>query len=170
MMQISPTELKARLVSFAREIGFDSCRIAACDAPAHANDFREWLRDGAHGEMNYMQRGEEKRCDPQNVLPGVRSIVILALNYFQGKTPHRGVATGRIARYAWGDDYHDVIAAKLHRIDEFLRSFGGKQKCYCDTGPVLEREHAAQAGIGWHGKSTMLIDERLGTWFSSRKF
>ena len=65
MMQISATELKARLVSFAREIGFDSCRVAACNAPAHANDFREWLRDGAHGEMNYMQRGEEKRCDPQ---------------------------------------------------------------------------------------------------------
>jgi len=68
MMQISATELKARVVSFAREIGFDSCRVAACNVPAHANDFREWLRDGAHGEMNYMQRGEEKRCDPQRLL------------------------------------------------------------------------------------------------------
>ena len=168
MMQISATELKARLVSFAREIGFDSCRVAACNAPAHANEFREWLRDGAHGEMNYMQRGEEKRCDPQKVLPGARSIVVLALNYFQGDAAHRAAATGRtgrIARYAWGDDYHDVIEAKLNRIDEFLRSFGGQQKCYVDTGPVLERDHAAQAGIGWHGKSTMLIDERLGTWF-----
>src|SRR6266480_7986322 len=165
MMQISATELKARLVSFARELGFDSCRVAACNAPAHANDFREWLRDGAHGEMNYMQRGEEKRCDPQSILPGARSIVVLALNYFQGKTPHRGVATGKIARYAWGEDYHDVIANKLDNVDEFLRSFGGQQKCYVDTGPVLERDHAAQAGIGWYGKSTMLIDERLGTWF-----
>jgi epoxyqueuosine reductase len=178
MMQISATELKARLVSFAKEIGFDSCRVAAGNAPAHANDFREWLRDGEHGEMNYMQRGEEKRCDPQKVLPGAQTIVALALNYFQGDAPRpstqrSGVAskfaatqrTGRIARYAWGDDYHDVIGAKLKRIDEFLRSFGGQQKCYADTGPVLERDHAAQAGIGWHGKSTMLIDERLGTWF-----
>src|SRR5437667_7282404 len=165
MMRISATELKARLVSFAREIGFDSCRVATCKAPAHANDFREWLRDGAQGEMNYMQYGEEKRCDPQKVLPGARSIVVLALNYFQEKTRHRDVATGRIARYAWGDDYHDVIKTKLDRIDEFLYSFGGQQKCYVDTGPVLERDHAAQAGIGWHGKSTMLIDERLGTWF-----
>src|SRR5438105_15479547 len=165
MMRISATELKARLVSFAREIGFDSCRVATCKAPAHANDFREWLRDGAHGEMNYMQYGEEKRCDPQNVLPGARSIVVLALNYFQEKTPHRDVATGRIARYAWGDDYHDVIKTKLDRIDEFLYRFGGQQKCYVDTGPLLETEHAAQAGIGWHGKSTMLIDERLWTWF-----
>jgi epoxyqueuosine reductase len=165
MIQISPAELKGRLISFAREIGFDACRVAACNKPAHANEFRDWLRNGAHGEMNYMQRGEEKRCDPENVLPGARSIVVLALNYFQGKTPNGDVAIGRIARYAWGEDYHDVIAAKLHRIDEFLRSFGGQQKCYVDTGPVLERDFAAQAGIGWHGKSTMLIDEGLGTWF-----
>jgi len=74
-------------------------------------------------------------------------------------------APGRIARYAWGDDYHDVIAAKLDKIDIFLCNLGGRQKCYVDTGPVLERDHAAQAGIGWHGKSTMLIDEKLGTWF-----
>src|SRR5207244_6993964 len=72
-------------------------------------------------------------------------------------------ATGRIARYAWGDDYHEVIAEKLDKIDNFLREFGGEQKCYVDTGPVLERDYAAQAGIGWHGKSTMLIDQRLGT-------
>jgi epoxyqueuosine reductase len=118
--------------------------------------------------MNYMQRGEEKRCDPQNILAGAQSIVALALNYFQGDAVHTAAATGRtgrIARYAWGDDYHDVIAAKLDKIDEFLRSFGGQQKCYVDTGPVLERDHAALAGTGWHGKSTMLIDERLGTWF-----
>src|SRR5262249_40070822 len=178
MMQISATELKAQLVSFARDIGFDSCRVAACNLPAHANGFREWLRDGAHGEMNYMQRGEEKRCDPQKVLPGAQTIVALALIQLQEDAAYppakgssaasRAAATeriGRIARYALGDDYHDVVEAKLNRIDEFLRSFGGQQKCYVDTGPVLERDHAAQAGVGWHGKSTMLIDEQLGTWF-----
>jgi epoxyqueuosine reductase len=170
-------ELKAQLVSFARQIGFDSCRIAACDTPAHASEFRRWLRDGAHGEMNYMQRGEEKRCDPQKVLPGARSIIVLALNYFQGNDSRQSpagimlrrgrqiAATGKIARYAWGDDYHEVIEAKLDKIDRFLRDFGGQQKCYVDTGPILERDHAAQAGIGWHGKNTMLIDQRLGTWF-----
>ena len=128
MMQISATELKAQLFSFAREIGFDSCRVAACNAPEHANDFRAWLHNGAHGEMNYMQRGGERRCDPEKILPGAQSIVSLALNYFQRKAPQKGAATGRtgrIARYAWGDDYHDVIGAKLNRIDEFLRSFGG---------------------------------------------
>ena len=75
--KVSGTELKARLVSFAREIGFDSCRIAASAAPAHAREFTDWLREGAAGEMHYMTRGEEKRCDPQKVLPGARSIVVL---------------------------------------------------------------------------------------------
>jgi epoxyqueuosine reductase len=165
--EISRTELKQRLVSFAREIGFDSCRIAPCGSAPHGEAFRNWLNEGGHGEMGYMERGEEKRCDPQRILPDARSIVVLALNYFHG-TAQAGdtpAATGRIAHYAWGDDYHDLIESKLYKIDEFLREFGGQQKCYVDTGPVLERDHAAQAGIGWHGKSTMLIDERLGTWF-----
>ncbi len=167
MIQISSEKLKEQLVSFAHEIGFNSCRIAECTAPAHATEFREWLREGAHGEMNYMERGEEKRCDPQKVLLGARSIVVLALNYFQGEQVQASEVTakGKIARYAWGDNYHQVVERKLDKIDKFLREFGGRQKCYVDTGPILERDHAAQAGMGWHGKSTMLIDERLGTWF-----
>jgi epoxyqueuosine reductase len=165
--EILEVELKERLVSLAREVGFDSCRVAACGSAPHADEFRNWLDEGGHGEMAYMKRGEEKRCDPQKVLTGARSIVVLAMNYFQGN-PQVGdtpAATGRVARYAWGDDYHDLIESRLGKIDEFLRQFGGLQKCYVDTGPVLERDHAAQAGIGWHGKSTMLINERLGTWF-----
>jgi epoxyqueuosine reductase len=126
-----------------------------------------------------MERGKEKRCDPRKILPGARSVIVVALNYFQGveagvppansgtaaDTAATTTATGRIARYAWGDDYHDVMTAKLDKIDNFLREFDGTQKCYVDTGPILERDHAAQAGIGWHGKSSMLIDPRLGTWF-----
>ncbi|HEY7000679.1 MAG TPA: tRNA epoxyqueuosine(34) reductase QueG [Candidatus Udaeobacter sp.] len=160
--------VKTRLISFAREIGFDSCRVAACRSAPHADEFRNWLGEDRHGEMSYMERADEKRCNPQKVLPGAMSIVVFALNYFQG-TAARGAEvtgkTGRIARYAWGDDYHDLIAGKLQKIDKFLRGFGGQQKCYVDTGPILERDHASQAGIGWHGKSTMLIDQRLGTWF-----
>ncbi len=167
--EISRVELKTRLVSFAREIGFDSCRVAACRSPAYASEFQNWLRDDAHGEMRYMERGGEKRCHPEKILPGARSMAVLAMNYFQGDRARRSSrhvgTTGRIARYAWGDDYHDLIVSKLDKIDRFLSEFGGEQKCYVDTGPILERDHAAQAGIGWHGKSTMLIDQRLGTWF-----
>jgi len=166
------TGLKAQLVTFAGDLGFDSCRVAACAPPNHAKEFGEWLDDGAAGEMNYIARGAEKRRDPQKILPGARSIIVLALNYFQGGTgaadtvaTTEGKARGRIARYAWGDDYHQVVAAKLDKIDNFLRQFSGEQKCYVDTGPILERDHAAQSGIGWHGKSTMLVDPKLGTWF-----
>jgi Uncharacterized Fe-S protein len=173
MMQISATELKARLVSFAKEIGFDSCRVAACNAPAHANDFREWLRDGAHGEMNYMQRGEEKRCDPEKILPAARSIVALALNYFQGDAAHRAAATGRtgrIARTRWGEDYHDVIGAKLNRIDEFLRSFGGQQKCYVDTGPCWNGIMPRKLALAGTAKAPCLSMSGSGPGFFSRKF
>jgi epoxyqueuosine reductase len=160
-------ELKAQLVTFAGDLGFDSCRVAACAPPNHAKEFGGWLDDGAAGEMNYIAHGADKRRDPQKILPGARSIIVVALNYFQGGTAHKTGATGagRIARYAWGDDYHQVVVAKLDKIDNFLRKFGGEQKCYVDTGPILERDHAAQAGIGWHGKSTMLVDPKLGTWF-----
>jgi len=166
-------DLKTRLVAFARQLGFDACRVTACAPPAHAQEFLDWLNDGAHGEMEYMARGAEKRRDPQKILPGAKSVVVLALNYFQREhvhtsesvTGHKPAATGRIAQYALGDDYHDVIDARLRKIDNFLRELGGEQRCYVDTGPVLERDFAAEAGIGWHGKSTMLINEQLGTWF-----
>lgn len=156
-------EIKGKLISLAQELGFDACRIAGCVPPLHANEFREWLGEGAAGEMGYMTRGEEKRCDPQLVLPGARSVVVVAMNYAQHNP--EGGRKGRIAKYALGDDYHEVIEPKLRKIDMFLQQFGGTQKCYVDTGPVLERDHAAAAGIGWHGKSTMLINEKLGTWF-----
>src|SRR2546430_7914348 len=164
---MNPVDLKTQLVGFARQVGVDECRVTACNPPAHAKEFGDWLNDGAQGEMNYMARGEKKRRDPQKILTGAKSIIVLALNYFQGEATPKGfgAATGKIARYAWGDDYHEVIEAKLEKIDIFLRQLGGAQKCYVDTGPILERDHAAAAGIGWHGKSTMLIDEKLGTWF-----
>jgi epoxyqueuosine reductase len=162
MIAIAST--KEEIVARAKMLGFDSCRIANASAPAHAEEFRSWLREGAAGEMQWMERGAEKRCDPQQVLPGVRSIIVVALNYWQG-TETEPRTPGRIARYAWGDDYHDLMLEKLEQLGALLTSLGGTQKCYVDTGPILERDHAAEAGVGWHGKSTMLIDPKLGTWF-----
>ena len=119
--------------------------------------------------MDWIERTVEKRCDPQRVLPGARSVVALAMNYWQGDEERRPDAdttsSGRIARYAWGNDYHKVVEAKLRELDAFLAAAGGRQKFYVDTGPVLERDFAAEAGIGWHGKSTMLLSRELGTWF-----
>jgi epoxyqueuosine reductase len=160
-------ELKREIVDRAKALGFDSCRIAAAASPRHSAEFRAWLLEGAAGEMDWLTRGEEKRCDPQQVLSNARSVIVVALNYWQGErpAPAPAVATGKIARYAWGDDYHEIMLPKLERLSAFLADRGGTQKCYVDTGPILERDHAAEAGIGWHGKSTMLIDPQLGTWF-----
>jgi epoxyqueuosine reductase len=183
----SNSDLKNELVRFAISTGFDRCRIARCEPPPHVDEFHDWLEAGSAGEMAYMTRGAEKRSDPQMILPGARSVISLALNYWQDAGPEarkdqiprrgesvpgrtdsniqRNEARGRIARYAWGDDYHEVIEDKLREIDKFLQTRGGRQKCYVDTGAVLERDFAERAGIGWHGKSTMLIDKELGAWF-----
>ncbi len=157
--------MKTGLVAFAQELGFDLCRIAPASAPPHAAEFRAWLDDGRAGEMSWLERNKDRRTDPQAVLPGAKSVVVLAMNYWHKDAPPNPQSTGRIARYAWGDDYHEVIEKKLRAMDEWLRVRGGAQRCYVDTGPVLERDFAALAGAGWHGKSTMLIHPKLGTWF-----
>jgi epoxyqueuosine reductase len=174
---------REQVIGLTRELGFDLCRFAKADAPEHSAEFRDWLDRGDAGEMNYLARNSARRCDPRLILPDAKTLIVLALNYFQGapKTPAIGAGvsparsatlaagttatTGQIARYAWGEDYHNLIEKKLTVIDRFLRECGGRQKCYVDTGPMLERDHAANAGIGWHGKSTMLLNREFGTWF-----
>ncbi len=171
--------MKEDLIAFALELGFDLCRTAACRTPAHAQEFLDWLGQGRAGEMAWLERNKLRRTDPQAVLPGAKSVVVLALNYWNpirsdGSVRSVGSAGsadlpepvgGRIARYAWGDDYHDVVEGKLRQLDQWLIARGGTQRYYVDTGPILERDFAAAAGIGWHGKSTMLIHPRMGTWF-----
>jgi epoxyqueuosine reductase len=122
--------------------------------------------------MAWMARNLERRTDPRVVLPGARSVVVLALNYFQGTpatTINGGTSPGggdyRIARYAWNEDYHDLIERKLKALDAWMIQQGGAQRYYVDTGPVLERDFASEAGLGWGGKSTMQIHRHLGTWF-----
>ena len=155
--------MKTELLARAESLGFSLCRVARCTPPPHGDDFLAWLDAGHAGEMSpWLERSKDRRVDPQSVLPGARSVVVLALNYWQGE---RDRPPGRIARYAWGDDYHDLIEGKLRALDAFLQAHGGQQRYYVDTGPVLERDFAAEAGIGWHGKSTMLLHPELGTWF-----
>jgi epoxyqueuosine reductase len=161
------SERETQIKAWAAELGFDDCRIASADAAAHADDFREWLADGKHGGMAWLERTPERRCDPREVLPGCASLVCLAMNYYPGSSPFSEKHPGgyRIARYAWNDDYHDLIESRLKELDLKLQSLGGIQKPYVDTGPVLERDFATDAGLGWNGKSTMQIHRQLGTWF-----
>ncbi len=166
-MNTDGSTVKSSLEEFARSLGFALCRVAPAGLPPHAEAFREWLADGRAGEMAWLERNQDRRTDPELVLPGIKSVVVLAMNYWQGPEEPKPDARprGRIARYAWNDDYHDLIEPKLRAIDEFLQQHGGRQRFYVDTGPVLERDFAALAGAGWHGKSTMLIHPELGTWF-----
>jgi len=159
-------DLRASVAQKARELGFNECRFTVAAPPRHAREFREWLEAGKAGEMAWLERNADRRTDPQLVLPGVKTFIVLAMTYWQGNSaPEPTPETGRIARYAWGDDYHDLIEKRLRALDDYLIALGGVQKRYVDTGPVLERDHAAVAGLGWQGKSTMLISRQLGTWF-----
>lgn len=155
------------LKNLAATLGFDDCRIASASRASHADAFQQWLADGCYGDMAWLARNPQRRCDPRDVLPGCRSVICLALNYYPGSTPFQDSATGgyRIARYAWNDDYHGLIEKKLSAMDTALQARGGEQRCYVDTGPVLERDFASAAGVGWNGKSTLQIHRRLGTWF-----
>lgn len=161
------TSPEAQVKHWAAEAGFDDCRFAKAGTASHAKEFLDWIELGKHGEMAWLERNPHRRCDPREVLPGCRTVICLALNYFPGNNPFPENHPGgyRIARYAWNNDYHDLIEKKLRELDQKLQTLGGTQKFYVDTGPVLERDFASDAGLGWNGKSTMQIHRRLGTWF-----
>jgi epoxyqueuosine reductase len=159
-----PQVLKNNIRLVARELGFSDCRIAAAREATHAREFQQWLADGRHGEMAWMEKTPQRRTDPREVLTGAKSLVCLALNYFPGD--HPGGAGGyQIARYAWNDDYHEIIGEMLRDLDAAMTEMGGVQRYYVDTGPVLERDFATDSGLGWSGKSTVQIHRRLGAWF-----
>lgn len=155
-------ELKTALAAKARELGFDDCRVAVAAPAAHRAIYESWITQGMHGDMAWMARNVERRSDPRLVLEGARSIIVLAFSYYQGPGPQND---WKIARYAWNDDYHDLIEKKLRQLEDFLTAHGGTQRRYVDTGPILERDFASEAGLGWGGKSTMQIHRRMGTWF-----
>jgi epoxyqueuosine reductase len=156
--------LTGSVKALALELGFDLVAVGPATPPEHGAALRRWLEAGRAGSMGYLERRLEERLDPRRVLPGARSVVCLALNYYQGEPADRSWAP--VARYAWGRDYHDVIAPRLYRLAAHLaEACGARSKGYVDTGPVLERDLAARAGLGWIGKNTMLLHPALGSWF-----
>lgn len=155
----------------AFRLGFDAVGIARVGETPYAAEFLAWLEASYHGEMAYMARRAQARLDPRALLPEAQSIVVLARNYYV-EPPDPSWLTdpsrGRIARYAWGWDYHEVLRPKLFALDAFLRSLSGRTtyaKAYVDTGPVLERAWAFQAGLGFFGKNTCLILPKRGSWY-----
>jgi epoxyqueuosine reductase len=154
--------MKEVLRQRARELGFDDCRVTTADAPEFATRFTQWLAEGRHGEMAYLERNAPKRVDPLQVLAGARSIITLAASYHDPRAQ-----SGLIARYARCRDYHDVLGERLKQLTEFVNKLGGegaRSLWYVDTGPLLERELAQRAGLGFIGKHTNLISRQLGNW------
>jgi len=154
--------------ALALALGFDRAGVAPAAPGPHAGFLAEWLARGYDGEMDWIGRRARERMDPRAVLPGARSVVAVALVY-DPETPRLEgpVPAGRVARYAGGDDYHDVLLDRLEALGTALEVRAGRpvaRRAYVDTGPVLEREVAAQAGLGWVGKNTCLIDPELGSY------
>ena len=162
-MKIDRHIVKQNVQRIARELGFDDCRISRAKEASHAEQYRQWIADGCAGDMQWLERNVDRRVDPAQVVDGAFSVVSLALNYFPG-ADHPEVGY-RVARYAWNEDYHDIIEEKLRDMNLAMEELGGKQRFYTDTGPVLERDFATDSGLGWNGKSTVQIHRRLGTWF-----
>jgi len=161
--------MKEKIRQRALELGFDDCRFASAAAPASAGQFQGWLADKRHGEMSWLERNAEKRVEPQKVLPGAKSVIALAASYeiSNFKSQIANPKSGLIARYARFDDYHDVLAGRLKTLTSYIDLVAGRKVrslWYVDTGPVLERDLAQRAGIGFVGKHTNLISRRLGNW------
>jgi epoxyqueuosine reductase len=166
---VSADALAARVKALAREVGFDLVGIASAEPPPELGQFARWVALGYAGEMAYLSSQVDRRSDLRTAIPWARSVVAVGLQY---DTPHPYSTDvpqdqGWIARYAWGDDYHDVMKAMLDRLAERLALAAGplRARSYVDTGPIVERAYAAAAGLGAWGKNTCLLHPEHGSWF-----
>ena len=166
MEALTASRIKAR----ARELGFDACGIAPAANHPELGFYREWLKRGYAGEMAYLHRSADRRADVRNVVPSARTVISTATVYNTDRpysTECADPQRAQIARYAWGDDYHEVIGARLDALLVWMRASSSEPfeaRAYVDTGPVQERVYAQHAGLGWIGKNTCVISPELGSW------
>lgn len=153
----------------ALELGFDLIAITPAPPSKTINFYWNWLKYGYAGKMTYLERHYEKKKDIQLTFPGTKSIISLAINYNSlspFNSSEKGLEVGIISRYAWGDDYHEIIQDKLEKLRDFIHYLykSCNTRIYVDTGPLLEREYAHQGGLGWIGKNANLIHWKIGSW------
>lgn len=163
MAQIRSDEIKAK----AKAIGFHKIGIVPADALSEEGQaLNDWLAKGFHGRMDYMAREPEKRSDPRLLMESAQSVISVALNYHRPEKHSDDVSTGKISRYAWGDDYHDVLRDKLKELLAWIKAQapGIEGKICVDSSPVMDKVWAQRAGLGWIGKHTNLITQEFGSW------
>jgi epoxyqueuosine reductase len=153
----------------AHAVGFDLVGICSTEPSENRDYVRDWLASGQAGTMAYMADRFDERTDPQKYMPGAQSVICVALNYhvpLENVPADDRCQQGKIARYALGNDYHDVIKKRLHLLADAIRKMApqAQTRCAVDTAPVLERELSARSGIGWIGKNTCVINPRIGSW------
>jgi epoxyqueuosine reductase len=160
--------LAKKIKERAFEIGFDKIGIVPAEPLIDEKEHLfKWLKKGFHGEMRWMEREPEKRTDPRILLPGARSVIVVALNYFTPHEHQNSAGKGKVSRYAWGDDYHDVVTEKLRELLFFIRQEvpNSAGKICVDTAPIMDKAWAVRAGIGWLGKHSNVISKDIGSWF-----
>lgn len=153
--------IREHLEAEARALGFHTFGVTPVPLDLRSDYYLQWIAQGQHGSMGWMANNNDRRLHPENILPEARSILVLGMNYYQ-PNPDRPF---RIAKYALGDDYHNLMLKRLKKLCRVLREeYGAAQKPYVDTGPLLEKPIAEAAGLGWQGKSTILVEPKRGTW------
>lgn len=161
------TSLSEKIKQKSLEIGFHKIGIIRAEPlPEEGKLFGEWLAKNYHGEMQWLAREPEKRTDPKILFPEAKSIIAVALNYFTPHEHEENPLKGKVSRYAWGDDYHDVLKEKLRELFEFIKSedAAAEGKICVDTAPIMDKAWAARAGLGWIGKHSNLITKEYGSW------
>jgi epoxyqueuosine reductase len=165
---MAPEFLTAALKEEALRLGFGLVGAAPAISPPGLDKFRQWLAEGFAGKMTYLADRAAAYEHPRHILEGVRSLLMLATVYRTVEPVPAGPGQGTVSRYAWGSDYHDVVRERLHRLADLLRrlSPGAAVRGVVDTAPLFERQFAQLAGLGWIGKNTLLLNTRLGSWFT----
>ncbi len=150
----------------AHRLGFSSCGMSKAEfLEEEAPRFEQWLKNGFHGKMHYMENHFDKRLDPTKLVPGARSVISLQYNYFPNEIQNPD--SYKISKYAYGEDYHHIIKAKLNELLNFIQDNIGEisSRVFTDSAPVLERVWAKKAGLGWIGKHSLLITKKKGSFF-----
>jgi len=172
--ELTTTTFTQALRNEAITLGFNRVGVIPAGPARRLDAYMRWIGEGMHGEMGYMARPDRiiRRQDPGVILPGVRSVVVVGLDYATAELPPHiagDPSRGRISNYAWGVDYHDIMTPRLEALAAWLRERLGadevSSRVYVDTGAILERDHGETAGLGFTGKNTLLIDPRRGSWF-----